>query len=459
MKIDLSEVVDNARFGPFQAAMLALCFLIVTIDGYDLVVMGVALPTIIADMHMDARVAGLIASCALVGMMFGAIAMGTLADRIGRIRTIAACVTLFSVLTAASGLARDPVSFAVLRFIAGVGLGGVIPCVTATVADYAPKHLRARLTTIMLSGYPLGGVLAAWLGKQLMHRFGWQSVFLVAGTSLLLLPVIFKLMPESPAILQRRRDTANLRAILRRIAPMHTVSDADEIRVPLPVHHTKAPVALLFRDNRGFSTLMLWLGYFSGLFMLYGLNSWLPKLMALAGFSLDAALTFLLLMNVGSIVGSFAGGWLADRFGLKRTMIAMLAGGAAAIALAAHMRGAGPLSIVIFIVGMTASGVQGVANAYVSQFYPADIRSTGIGMTLGVGRLGGIAAPIAIGLLLSLHLPVQQVLYVVAAFGMLQAVAMWLVDDRVADFALAGSMRASSAHDASGYCAAGNAVD
>ncbi|WP_322050208.1 MFS transporter [Paraburkholderia bannensis] len=459
MQIDLPEVIDNARFGPFQAAMLALCFLIVTIDGYDLVVMGVALPTIIADMHMDARVAGMIASCALVGMAFGAIFMGALADRIGRIRTIAACVTLFSVLTAASGLARDPVSFAVLRFIAGLGLGGVIPCVTATVADYAPKRLRARLTTIMLSGYPLGGVVAAWLGKQLMHRFGWQSVFLVAGTSLLLLPVIFKLMPESPAILQRRRDTANLRTIMRRLAPTHVVSDTDEIRVPLPGHHAKAPVALLFRDNRGFSTLMLWLGYFSGLFMLYGLNSWLPKLMALAGFSLDTALTFLLLMNAGSIAGSFAGGWLADRFGLKRTMIVMLSGGAAAIVLAAHMHGGGPLSIVIFIVGMTASGVQGVANAYVSQFYPAGIRSTGIGMTLGVGRLGGIAAPIAIGLLLSLHLPVEQVLYVIAAFGLLQAVAMWLVDDRVADFALSRSTRASSAHDAPGYCAAGKAVE
>lgn len=459
MHIDLSKVIDDARFGPFQAAVLSLCFLIVTIDGYDLVVMGVALPTIISVMNMDVHVAGMVASCALAGMMFGAIVMGALADRIGRVRTIAACVALFSILTAASGLARDPVSFAVLRLIAGIGLGGVIPCVTATVADYAPRRLRARLTTIMLAGYPLGGVLAAWLGKHLIHGFGWQSVFFVAGTSLLLLPVIFTLMPEAPAILQKRRDTTALRAIARRIAPLRAVSDADEVCVPLPVRHAKAPVALLFRDNRGFSTLMLWLGYFSGLFMLYGLNSWLPKLMALTGFSLDAALTFLLLMNIGSIVGSFAGGWLADRFGLKRVMMAMLVTGAVAIALAAQTRGAGPLSIVIFIVGMTASGVQGVANAYVSQFYPADIRSTGIGMTLGVGRLGGIASPIAIGVLLSLHLPVQHVLLVVAGFGLLQAVAIWLVDDRAADFALARPASAQPAHEAPGYRAAGEAGD
>ncbi|WP_407062403.1 MFS transporter [Burkholderia sp. D-99] len=459
MQIDLSEVIDDAGFGLFQTTLLALCFLIVTIDGYDLVVMGVALPTIISEMKVDAHVAGMVASCALVGMMFGAIVMGALADRIGRVRTISACVALFSILTAASGLARDPVSFAALRLIAGIGLGGVIPCVTAIVADYAPRHLRARLTTIMLAGYPLGGVLAAWLGKHLMHGFGWQSVFFVAGASLLLLPVIFRLMPESPAILQKHRDTTALRALMRRIAPMRIVSDTDEICVPLPVRHAKAPVALLFRDNRGFSTLMLWLGYFSGLFMLYGLNSWLPKLMSLAGFSLDAALTFLLLMNIGSIAGSFAGGWLADRFGLKRVMMVMLIVGAAAIALAAQTRGAGPLSIVIFIVGMTASGVQGVANAYVSQFYPADIRSTGIGMTLGIGRLGGIASPIAIGLLLSLHLPVQYVLHVVAGFGLLQAVAMWFVDDRVADFAPARSTNTQSAHDTPVYGAAGKAVD
>lgn len=459
MQFDLSKVIDDARLGPFHAITLALCFLIVTIDGYDLVIMGVALPTIITNMKMDARVAGIVASCALVGMMFGAIFMGTLADRIGRIRTVAICVTLFSVFTAASGIVRNPVSFAALRLIAGVGLGGVIPCVTATVADYSPRRQRARLTTIMLSGYPLGGVLASLLGKYLIHGFGWQSVFFVSGASLLLLPVIFKLMPESPAILHKRRDTTSLHKILRRISPMISVSDADEIRVQLPIHHTKVPVALLFRDNRGFSTLMLWLGYFSGLFMLYGLNSWLPKLMSLAGFSLDDALTFLLLMNIGSIAGSFAGGWLADRFGLKRIMMVMLICGTIAVVLAAQTLGAGTLSLIIFFVGMTASGAQGVANAYVSQFYPSDIRSTGIGMTLGIGRLGGIASPITIGLLLSIHLPVQYVLYVVAAFCLLQALAMWLVDDRVADFAPGRSLSVPAGQDAVTYRTTVKTVD
>lgn len=435
MRRDFSKVVDHAKFGRFQACVLVLCFVIVMIDGYDLVVMGVALPTIISEMQMDPGVAGIIASCALIGMMFGAIFMGTLADRVGRVATIVACVSVFSVFTAATGMARDPGSFAALRLIAGLGLGGVIPCITATMADYSPTRLRGRLTTVMLSGYPLGGVLAALLGKHFIHAFGWQYVFFVASSSLLLIPVILKLMPESPVILHKRGNNETLRRLMRSIDRSQHVSNADEMYVPLPVHHARIPVASLFSESRSISTLMLWTGYFSGLFMLYGLNSWLPKLMSQAGFSLGAALTFLMLMNFGSIVGSFLGGWLSDRFGLKRVLTIMLLCGAVAIAIAAQQPPAQLLSMVIFVVGMTASGAQGVANAYVAQFYPAGIRATGIGMALGVGRIGGITAPIVIGLLISRHLPVQQVFYVIAAFGILQAVATLLVDDRVADFA------------------------
>lgn len=447
MKIDLSKVLADTKLGRYHIAVLALCFLIVTIDGYDLVVMGVALPTIMSEMNMSTDVAGIIASSALVGMMIGAIFMGTLADRIGRIKTIAVCVTLFSVFTAMIGLVRTPEALAALRLIAGVGLGGVIPCIAATTAEYSPKHMRARLMTIMLSGYPLGGVMAALLGKQMINAFGWQSVFFVAGAALLLLPAVFKLLPESPAILHKRGDVNALRKLVQRYAPLRPISDLDEIYLPIPEKHAKKPARLLFHDKRCFSTLMLWLCCFCGLFLLYGLNSWLPKLMALAGYSLDAALTLLLLMNIGCIIGSLMGGWLSDHFGLKRVMVIMLLCGAIAITLLGQGLPAGLVSIVIFVVGMSAAGVQGVANAYISQFYPAGTRATGLGMALGVGRLGGIASPIVIGLLLSLHLPVQYVLFMIAGFGILQAVAIWLVDDRVADFASprVGSERSAEA--------------
>ncbi|MEF2082357.1 aromatic acid/H+ symport family MFS transporter [Pseudomonas aeruginosa] len=435
MKVDISKVFAETKLGRYHIAVLALCFLIVTIDGYDLVVMGVALPAIMSEMNMSTEVAGIIASSALVGMMVGAIFMGTLADRIGRIKTIAVCIALFSVFTAMIGFVRTPEALAALRLIAGIGLGGVIPCIAATTGEYSPKHLRARMMTIMLSGYPLGGVMAALLGKQMIQAYGWQSVFFVAGAALLLLPAVFKLLPESPAILYKRGDKRALRKLVECFAPRRPISDLDEIYLPIPGNPAKTPVRLLFHDNRCFSTLLLWLSCFCGLFLLYGLNAWLPKLMALAGYSLDAALTLLLLMNIGCIIGSLMGGWLSDHFGLKRVMVIMLLGGAIAIPLLGEDLPAGLVSIVIFVVGMSAAGVQGVANAYISQFYPAGTRATGLGMALGVGRLGGIASPMVIGLLLALHLPVQCVLYMIAGFSILQAIAIWLVDDQVADLA------------------------
>lgn len=434
MKINLSAVVDNAKFGPFQGCVLALCFLLIMVDGYDLVTMGVTLPTIISETKMDPAVAGLITSCALFGMMFGAIFLGAFADRIGRVKTIVLCVFVFSTFTALTGFAKGPNTFAMLRFIAGLGLGGVIPCITSAITEYSPKRLRSRMMTLMLAGYPLGGVLVALLGKHFLEAFGWQFVFFVAVAPIVLIPVILKSMPESAAILQKRGDANGLREVARRIDPSLSISDLNEVHVPAQSHHAKAPVVRLFQEGRGLSTVMLWIGYFSGLFMLYALNSWLTKLMAMAGYSLGSALTFLMLMNCGSIAGSLLGGWLSDRIGLKRVMPVMLVCGSVATVMLAQQLPLDWLFVVIFIVGATASGAQGLANAYAAQFYPVEIRSTGMGMALGMGRIGGIAAPIIIGLLISFHLPFEQNFYAIAFFGVLQAIATLLINDRVADF-------------------------
>lgn len=288
--------------------------------------------------------------------------------------------------------------------------------------------------TLVFVGYPLGGVLVALLGKQFIESFGWQFVFFVAIAPILLIPIVWKWMPESTTLLQQRGDTGGLRDLARRLDPAMSISELDEVYIPLLPKQAKVPVARLFEEGRGFSTVMLWICYFSGLFMLYALNSWLTKLMAMAGYSVGSALTFLMLMNFGSMVGSVAGGWLSDKFGVKRVMMAMLACGAIATVLMAQKVPLAFLSMLVFIVGATASAAQGVAHAYSSQFYPAEIRSTAVGIALGVGRAGGIVAPIVIGIVISLQLPFEQNFYAIAAFGVLQALAVFLVNDRVADF-------------------------
>ncbi|NUG02931.1 MFS transporter, partial [Acinetobacter oleivorans] len=175
--IDVHKIANDAKFNKFHAKVLVWCFIIIIIDGYDIAVAGIAIPSIMEEMGVSASTAGFMASSALFGMMVGAIFLGAISDKIGRRLTIAICVFLFSVFTALAGMTNDPISFSIMRFIAGLGIGGVMPNVVAQMTEYAPKKIRNFMTALMFSGYAIGGILAALLGKQFIVEFGWQVVF------------------------------------------------------------------------------------------------------------------------------------------------------------------------------------------------------------------------------------------------------------------------------------------
>lgn len=426
--IDVHQVADAARFNRFHGRVLLWCLAIIIIDGYDIAVAGAALPAIMQQMGVTASTAGFMASSALFGMMFGAVFLGTLSDRIGRRWTIAICVFLFSVFTAAAGFTDDPVSFSVMRFIAGLGIGGVMPNIVAQMTEYSPKKIRSLLTTAMFSGYALGGILAAVLGKQLIGEYGWQAVFIAAGAPVVLIPFILKTMPESLAYLSARRDQAPLRAVLNRLQPGLNAQPADRLVVPHKDVAQGAPMARLFQDGRGVSTVMFWIAFFTGLFMIYALSSWLTKLMAMSGYSLGSALSFVIALNLGAMVGAIGGGWLADRFHIKWVLVGMYALGGVFLYLVTYKTSTEVLYFVIAMVGACSTGAQIVAYAYCGQYYPMAIRSTGIGMAAGIGRLGAIAAPLLIGLIVSLSLPLEQNFLVIGAAGVIGALALAFID-------------------------------
>lgn len=431
--IDVHKLADDARFNRFHLKVLLWCLLIIVIDGYDIAVAGTALPSIMKEMNVTASTAGFMASSALFGMMFGAMLLGTLADRIGRRWTIAICVFLFSVFTAAAGFMTEPVSFSVMRFIAGLGIGGVMPNIVAQMTEYSPKKIRSVMTTLMFSGYALGGILAAVLGKQLIGDYGWQSVFVAAGAPLLLIPFILKSMPESLPYLIAHHDDRHLREIVQRIEPSLKLSAEDQFVVPPSAKGAGAPIARLFQEGRGVSTLMFWVAFFTGLFMIYALSSWLTKLMAMSGYSLGSALSFVIALNLGAMFGAIVGGWLADKFHIKWVLVTMYALGGLFLYLMTVPMSTDMLYLVIGAVGACSTGAQIVAYAYSGQFYPMAIRSTGIGMAAGVGRTGAILAPLLIGLIVSLKLPLEQNFLVIGAAGVIGAVALAFINhDRAA---------------------------
>ncbi len=431
MHIHMHALLDNARFSRFHWGVLLWCAFIIICDGYDLAVAGAALPSIMKKMGVTPTNAGFMMSSALFGMMFGAIFLGTLADRIGRRWTIAICISLFSIFTAVAGMTSTPISFSIARFVAGLGIGGVMPIVVAQMSEFSPRRIRSTMVTMMFSGYAVGGMLAAVLGKGLIATYGWQSVFLAAATPILMVPFLLTTLPESAAYLIRKGRTDELHRIAQAVDPTYQPQAGDRFVLPASTaaahSAASASVGRLFQEGRGFSTVMFWISFFMCLFMVYALSSWLAKLMADAGYSLGSALTFVLVLNIGAMVGAVGGGWLADRFNIKTVLVVFNLIAAGSITMLGMGVPLAALYVLVALAGASTIGTQIVAYAYVGQYYPIDMRATGIGWASGMGRIGGIVAPILIGMLVAMRLPLQQNFLAIAIPGLFSALALALI--------------------------------
>lgn len=429
-KVNINETIDNAKFSLFHWKVLVWCLLIIIFDGYDLVIYGVALPLLMQQWSLTAVQAGLLASAALFGMMFGAMIFGTLSDRLGRKKTIMICVTLFSGFTFLGAFATNPVEFAILRFIAGLGIGGVMPNVVALMTEYAPKKIRSTLVAIMFSGYAIGGMTSALLGAWLVKDMGWQIMFLIAGIPLLMLPIIWKFLPESLAFLIKSGKEEQAKQIINKLLPTRDIHKNTQLVFNENIHH-EAPVKALFQDGRAFSTFMFWIAFFMCLLMVYALGSWLPKLMLQAGYSLGASMLFLFALNIGGMVGAIGGGALADRFHLKPVITSMFVIGAAALILLGFNSPQIVLYSLIALAGAATIGSQILLYTFVAQFYPTTVRSTGMGWASGIGRIGAIIGPVLTGALLTFELPHQMNFLAIAIPGVIAAFAIFLVNLKV----------------------------
>ncbi|MET0964078.1 MAG: MFS transporter [Noviherbaspirillum sp.] len=428
-QIDVHKLSDEARFNGFHGRVLLWCAIIIICDGYDLAVAGIALPSIMKDMGVTAQQAGFMVSSALFGMMFGAIFLGTIADRIGRKKAIAICIALFSIFTAAAGFTHDPYTFSAMRFLAGLGIGGVMPNVVAQMTEYAPKKIRSTMVTLMFSGYAVGGMVAALLGKGLIESYGWSSVFIAAGLPVVMIPFILRSLPESMPFLIKENRLAELKGIVARMEPAYRPQDNDSFSLPAEDRAEGATIGKLFSDGRGVSTAMFWVAFFMCLFMVYALSSWLTKLMASAGYSLGSALTFVLVLNLGAVIGAVGGGWLADCFRIKYVLVGMYALAAVSITLLGFKVPTAMLFLLVGLAGASTIGTQIVTYAYAGQFYPMAVRSTGIGWASGVGRSGAILAPIVIGTLVGMALPLEQNFMAIAIPAVLAMFAVMMINE------------------------------
>ncbi|WP_018772863.1 MFS transporter [Arthrobacter sp. 131MFCol6.1] len=363
-----------------------VCWLLVVFDGYDLIVYGTVQSSLISETGwgLNKATAGTIGSMAFVGMMIGAIFAGRMADSWGRRRTILGCAIVFSIFTILCAFAPSAPVFGVLRLLAGIGLGGLVPSANALVAELVTAKWRSTVATLMMSGVPIGGSIAALVGIQLIPAFGWQSMFLVAVLALLIVvPLGLKYLPET---LTRVSATAG---------KDHALKEPSGFK------------SLLRAPYLGVSVLFA-LATIATLFAWYGLGTWLPNLMQLAGYNLGSALTFALALNLGAVAGSVITAWAGTRFGPIPTAIAAAAVAAGALVVLVTGPPVTVVYLMLVLAGVGTHGTQCLIIAAVASHYPGHLRGTALGWALGTGRIGAVAAPQVGGLLLAAGLGVNS---------------------------------------------------
>ncbi|WP_448618841.1 MFS transporter [Geodermatophilus sp. URMC 65] len=376
---------------PSRSALLVpvLCWLALTADGYDLFAYGATVPGLLAAPDWGATPAsvGAVASLGLVGMLCGSLVAGTLTDLLGRRRLFAASVALFSLAMLGCGLAPSFGVFAAFRFLAGLGIGGLLPTAIALTSEFAAPQHRSRILGAVLTGPPLGGLLASAASVALLAEHGFQLVYGLGVVPLLLVPVALRLLPESPAYLRARGRTAEADGIAAAFG-----LPAPATAVPAPAGR-RSPVRTLFADGMGPATIGIWIVTICSLLTLFGLSTWLPQIMRTAGYGLSSSVAFLLVYSAGGIVGTLVAAHLAQRLGAKAMVLTGFAAATTALALLASQPPTGVVLVLVAVAGFGGLGTQNLLNDHVAGFYPAGARATGLGWALGVGRVGAIVGP------------------------------------------------------------------
>ncbi len=439
----MTQATGQARGGAYLVT--ALCWVIVVFDGYDLIVYGTVLPQLLQEpgWGLTPASAGLLGSLAFAGMLIGAVLAGTIADRIGRRRTILGCTVVFSIFTALCAVAPNPEIFGALRLLAGVGLGGLVPSANALAAEYVGRRHRSVVSTLMMSGVPIGGCLAALVGIVVLPRFGWQAMFVIALLALIVVvPICLKLLPESPVWLRSQGRHDQARRLESRFGLQPGASTA-------PTQPTVAqPLRSLLRPTYARATVLFSLVTVATLFAWYGLATWLPQLMRESGFDLGSSLTFLLALSLGAVAGSLITAWGGTRIGPIAT--AVFAAGLAAVALMLLLTR--PASLFAYaalvLAGVGTHGTQCLIIAAVANRYPAQIRGSALGFVLGFGRVGAVLAPQVGGWLLAAGLGVNSNFLAFALAAGVASVLLLMIPRTPPAEAGAGSQSANTSHTA-----------
>jgi AAHS family 4-hydroxybenzoate transporter-like MFS transporter len=401
--VDVGQVLDEGNWSGYQKLLIFGAALTIVLDGIDNQLLGNAVSTLMKDWNLPRSAFttpyGGVLALSPVGMMIGGAIGGMLGDRIGRRNTLMFCVVAFAVFTLCISGVHTVAMLGVLRFLSGLGLGGAMPNAAALASEYVPRRKRPFAVTLTIVCIPLGGTMAGYLSGAVLPN--WRTLFILGGViPLVLAAVLFQVLPESPRFMARHRDRwPELIRMLRRLG--HLVPDdatffetATEKQV-----QTKATIRDLFKGGLAFDTIGLFGAFFFGLLGNYVAIFLLPSTLTAAGFSPGAASNALGSWNLGGVIGAIIGALIIQRLGSRTTMLSMSALAIVCAFVLMNSRiepsHAVTLTIMFVLTGGLVNAVQTTMYALAANVYPTEIRGTGIGSAVAVGRVGNVLAAYA----------------------------------------------------------------
>jgi MFS transporter, AAHS family, 4-hydroxybenzoate transporter len=411
--IDVTDYIDKRKLNAFNFQLVVVSFLVIMVDGFDITVAAFAVPSLSAAWGIaDKSVFGPALSASLLGMLFGAPLLGYVGDRFGRKTAILISYVIFGVFTLATAWAGSLMQLGILRLLAGVGIGGLLPNVIALNAEFAPRRLQATAVIVSFAGITIGGSLPGPIAIYLMPHYGWQTLFYFGGlVPLLLAGLIAAMLPESIRFLALKNRQAAAAAMVRRMDPGTTLPAGTRFVVQVA---EKLPFRYLFAGRLAVMTPLLWALFVVNLMAYFFLVLWMPTLLTSAHVPLGQAALATTLLQVGGCLGSWAIALPLDRRGMLPivALFVLSVPVIGAIGYVALQQSPLQLMLIVTLAGFCTLGAQSGLNAISAILYPTALRSTGSGAAFGIGRVGAILGPVIGGFLMA-KLSVQH-LYMVA---------------------------------------------
>ncbi|WP_420179416.1 MFS transporter [Paenarthrobacter sp. TA1.8] len=410
--------------------VLFCCWLAILAEGYDVGVLGAILPALAEykEWNLSPLALGGLGSYALIGMLIGALFIGTLSDLVGRKKMLLASMAIFTLTQAGAAWAPTPELFGLFRLIGGLGMGGVIPVAAALTIEYSAPNKRSYNYGLMYSGYSLGIVAAALAALFVLPMGGWRAVIAIGAAPVVLIPIIWKFLPESLEFLESKGRKTEAKALATKL----NISNYTPVFAVAPKAGVQADpwwktITTMFSRKYLRSTVFFWISLFCGLVLVYGLNTWLPSIMKKAGYDLGSSLTFLLVFSLASAIGGLLLGRAADKYGKKLILVVFYILGGLGIMLLVF-----PNTMVVNLLFVAFAGVGSISTSlvltgYIADYYPAKVRGTATGWALSFARLGAISGPLIGGWIAGSKLPFEANFAIFAGIAVLAAGAVAMI--------------------------------